>query len=231
MAYYQKYLKYKEKYLDLKNQIGGVKCDQCKVNEIKFLCPCKQASYCGKDCQALAWPSHKAYHKEIMASIAAAPSAAAPSAASPVCKYCGKNSRLFTFSELMKGKNPADYQAYPMIEQNTYKIFKKSTPHITWGLATCTAVQIDMENNLRFLAHLDDGTNIAPIIEELKKHNSFSNIKIWAGLGAPIGIGENPPEPFSISYTKATSIVTALGISLESVEISPTCFTEIVGNK
>ena len=184
MNYNLKYIKYKNKYLNLKYQQGGAKASI---------------------------PSQPKKH--------------------PVCKYCGKNPRLFTFPELVHGKDPKQYVANPMIEQNTYKIFDKSTPHITWGLASCTALQIDMENNLRFLAHLDDSTNTAPIIEAIKKHNSFSNIKIWAGLGAPIGLGENPTEAYSISYNKATSIVTALGIPLESIEISPTCFIEIVGNK
>ena len=34
-------------------------CAKCGAPDSSFKCPCKQVQYCGKECQAADWPSHK----------------------------------------------------------------------------------------------------------------------------------------------------------------------------
>ena len=43
--YYKKYLKYREKYLNLKNQFGGAKCPECGKDEKD--CTCKKLEHLG----------------------------------------------------------------------------------------------------------------------------------------------------------------------------------------
>ena len=70
MNYEQKYLKYKNKYIELRKQIGGWKCTHCNTeNE-------EPRTWC-KHCERTHVPPSAA------APSAAAPSAAAPSAAAP----------------------------------------------------------------------------------------------------------------------------------------------------
>jgi hypothetical protein len=42
-------------------------CAACNEDNPKQHCPCGLEHYCGKECQKLRWPHHKAYHKEEMA--------------------------------------------------------------------------------------------------------------------------------------------------------------------
>jgi len=73
MDFKEKYLKYKNKYIALKQdiytqgdslknnflQIGGAKCSYCNKDNALMMCPCRLAAYCNSDCQKAAWPTHR----------------------------------------------------------------------------------------------------------------------------------------------------------------------------
>jgi len=85
MNYEQKYLKYKNKYLILKKQIGGWKCPHCSIVNEESLTVCKS---CAKK-HSVGATSGAA--PSVSGSSAGAPSGAPPAAA-PVqeCSYCKK---------------------------------------------------------------------------------------------------------------------------------------------
>jgi TPR repeat protein len=60
MDYKIKYLKYKNKYLELKKLIlkGGNKCNYCGKDNAEFFCPCFTVSYCSEKCKNDDFPSH-----------------------------------------------------------------------------------------------------------------------------------------------------------------------------
>ena len=73
MSYTEKYFKYKNKYLKLKNQIGGFKgnCSMCGIltNDLKQCGNCKKVSYCSIKCQKDDWVKHKQVCKKKIKSI------------------------------------------------------------------------------------------------------------------------------------------------------------------
>ena len=60
MNYEKKYLKYKQKYIELKKiiQKGGGICGVCR-NETDIKCECGLVYYCSDKCKNEAWPNHK----------------------------------------------------------------------------------------------------------------------------------------------------------------------------
>jgi len=68
MDFKQKYLKYKNKYLQLKklSQTGGNNCSHCGKPDARYTCQCKTKFYCSKECQVKVWSSHKEAHNAIM---------------------------------------------------------------------------------------------------------------------------------------------------------------------
>ena len=55
----EKYLKYKNKYLALKYQLGGNNCIVCGVEATHFCARCKKAYYCSREHQQSDWSNHK----------------------------------------------------------------------------------------------------------------------------------------------------------------------------
>jgi len=68
MNFQQKYIKYKNKYIQLKRliQTGGNNCSTCNSPDAPFKCDCGTVSYCNIICQKTAWNSHKAAHKAVI---------------------------------------------------------------------------------------------------------------------------------------------------------------------
>jgi len=102
MDFKQKYLKYKNKYIQLKKliQTGGNNCSQCNKPSAPSSCPCGTASYCNAICQKAAWPSHKGPHKAVIDAKLAEQAQLVPAPRPP--PFLGQQANKFLFETALR---------------------------------------------------------------------------------------------------------------------------------
>jgi hypothetical protein len=93
--------------------------------------------------------------------------------------------------------------SYLRVNQGKYCIVDAKNILTTSGLASCTALGMTF-GNFKFLCHIDAKTDIAPIIEEIKKYitkpDDIQNVNIWSGSGFICGIDANSSLTTKMAY-------------------------------
>lgn len=135
-----------------------------------------------------------------------------------VFKEFNREQNIVPVFEFVRGVEDPSY-----VKQGTFKIVNNNETLQTSGLASCSALVMEIGNK-KFMTHLDALTNIEHIIEALKKtiqeqKINISTIKatIYAGL-----IYSN------MTIQKANEICAALNISKENITTEYVCLMDYV---
>ena len=157
----------------------------------------------------------------------------APSKSSMPCERCKLVPANLTEEGLFTGVERKINNLVPnnYVEQDTFRLTNSNRPIYTYGLATCSALSLNIGKK-QFLTHLSSNTDIRPIIQalraELRGGAPITNVKIFAGVGSNITERILLNDPSQASLALAYKILDALRVPRESAKVESVCYAEIV---
>ena len=210
-----KYLKYKNKYLNLKKMIGGGRTEQEIINELKTKKKYEEwislGSYFG-------WTSDTLRSKYF--------------SVRPYMYY-NVDGKIVNVSMISREFGPhvdniAVFKQHYVIDpthvdQSTYRIVNISESLSTTGLATCTGLAMIIGTK-KFMTHLDAGTPIYPIIYAINQIIETEGI-VPGSLKPIIYAGD---QDSSLTLEKAKEICSKVEIPETNYNIKNICFTDRV---
>lgn len=153
-------------------------------------------------------------------------------------KNCQKRKRK-TYKKWMGGKPPEPkskpYKSHSQlhklvlssnsihVDQSTFKIVGNDEKISTYGLATCSALTMQIGNK-KIMAHLDASMKINPIINAI--NSEITNQNIDATTLFPIIYSGGLHSELTLE--KARNICKSVNIPEENLQISNVCFTKTV---